>query len=136
MSATSAIARVSWARRHSAWVTQVGHVWLAWFLVRGALTSESLLDALCWSIAAFVVVHEFAALRRRNRILTTQLLSGRWLRRFDDAYFDAVQRALGSLTLEERARFDQALRGTRRGADTDSEGREGATTPQGRIPRS
>jgi hypothetical protein len=114
------------------WLTQgeTAHGWLGWFAVVGFMVSDSLVDGLLWLAAALFLVHEFAALRRRNRLLSAQISSARWLRRLDDAYFDAVQRALDSLSPEERARFDRAVGQTRPSSVSASEGEEGdSTTP-------
>lgn len=126
---------LSIARRIFAWITrgEMAHGWLGWFAVIGFLASDSIVDGLLWFIAALFLVHEFAALRRRNQLLSAQISSARWLRRLDDAYFDAVQRALDSLSPEERARFDRVVGQVRPSSVSALEGEEGdsTTSPEG-----
>lgn len=117
-------------RRLLAWLASGSAVyaWLGWLAIHGAARSSSLLGASCWVVGTALVMHQFAALRRKNQLLSTQISLCRWVRRLDDRYFDAVQLALDSLSPEERARFDRALGDVRRGAAADSGG-DGVPTP-------
>lgn len=61
-------------------------------------------------VSAYLSVRCFAALEGRNRRMASVVAGLRWMRRADDAYFDAVRRGVEGLTEEERRRFDDRVR--------------------------